>query len=257
MTEPNEPTVLDYFKSIFKSRDSFAAFLRAWADRADTTPLVQPAAPESDTPATPTPELPVTNYQLPTSLPWRSLLALFIALVAQRMFEPPTPSYMFGTALYFAALGLGIWAFIRGELTPAPQPKSETRLDPLTVRGFFFILSLLMGAATFLTMTDNTFTAVNVFVWVVAIVLHLAALWLPEPNPLWKKIADFAGRQEWSVRITRAGLVVLAIVALTLFFRFYKLSVVVPEMTSDHAEKLFDVYDITNGKYSIFFERNT
>ena len=28
-------------------------------------------------------------------------------------------------------------------------------------------------------------------------------------------------------------------------------------MTSDHAEKLLDVFDILNGKFSIFFTRNT
>jgi len=41
------------------------------------------------------------------------------------------------------------------------------------------------------------------------------------------------------------------------FFRTYQLWVVPPEMVSDHAEKILDVWDVLHGETFIFFPRNT
>jgi 4-amino-4-deoxy-L-arabinose transferase-like glycosyltransferase len=70
---------------------------------------------------------------------------------------------------------------------------------------------------------------------------------------LWQKAADSVSR----IRITRWGLLVTAVFVLAIAFRFYRLGEVPHEMTSDHAEKLMDVFDIRNGQYSIYFPRNT
>jgi len=116
-----EPTVLDYVKSIFKDWKSFTSFLRAWVDRADTTQMIEvPASVETVESSASDIEPSNSNLQPKTAFPWRSLLALLIALAAQRMFEPPDRNAILGVSLYLAALGLGIWAFLRGELTPAP-----------------------------------------------------------------------------------------------------------------------------------------
>ena len=45
--------------------------------------------------------------------------------------------------------------------------------------------------------------------------------------------------------------------AFALFFRLYRIDAVPAEPFSDHAEKILDVYDITQGDYKIFFPRNT
>ena len=47
------------------------------------------------------------------------------------------------------------------------------------------------------------------------------------------------------------------VLLITAFFRFYLLNKVPGEMFSDHAEKLLDVMDILEGKFPIFFVRNT
>ena len=261
----NEPTVLDYFKSIFKDWKSFTAFLRAWADRADTTQMVETSAPVTGPSVDEAPSFNVEpstlNLRSSTVFPWRSLLALGLALIAQRSFEPPSPNATFGVPLYLAAFGLALWAFLRGEWTPAPLPAAQSNRDPLTVRGWTFFLSLLVGAVAFVMMgsnpfTDtpsNTFTVLNLAIWALAVFLHVRAFWLKEPQSLWRKAKDFFGR----MRVTPWFLLALAVMALTLFFRVYRLAEVPPEMTSDHAEKLMDVYDILNGQYSIFFPRNT
>ena len=44
---------------------------------------------------------------------------------------------------------------------------------------------------------------------------------------------------------------------MVIFFRTYRLAEVPTEPYSDHAEKLLDVYDVLQGKTSIFFTRNT
>ncbi|MEW5940303.1 MAG: glycosyltransferase family 39 protein [Chloroflexota bacterium] len=53
------------------------------------------------------------------------------------------------------------------------------------------------------------------------------------------------------------GFVFLSILLIAAFFRFYHLSQVPAEPFSDHAEKILDLYDITQGEARIFFPRNT
>ncbi len=250
----NEPTVLDYFKSIFKDWKSFTAFLRAWADRADTTQLIKSSEVVEDSSLNV--ERSTFNDQ-PATFPWRSLLAIIIAIFAQRMFEPvgepPTQNAMIGVPLYLAAFGLALWAFLRGEWTPASLPASKINTDPLTARGIALILSLLWGVTAFLFLSDNTFTIWNVSAWALSIIFFIRAFWLKESQSWWQKAADSLAR----IRITRWGLLAAAVFALAIAFRFYRLAEVPFEMTSDHAEKLMDVSDIRNGQYSIYFPRNT
>ena len=60
-----------------------------------------------------------------------------------------------------------------------------------------------------------------------------------------------------SIRFTPWTLLVLAVLAVILFFRFYRLAEVPLEMTSDHIEKLMDVQDVLDGQTMVYFERNT
>ena len=45
--------------------------------------------------------------------------------------------------------------------------------------------------------------------------------------------------------------------ALAIFFRVYRVNTIPPEPFSDHAEKILDVYDVSQGQTHIFFPRNT
>ncbi|MDX1688841.1 MAG: glycosyltransferase family 39 protein, partial [Candidatus Promineifilaceae bacterium] len=64
-------------------------------------------------------------------------------------------------------------------------------------------------------------------------------------------------RRTWERIDRRTLLAVAAITGLGILFRLYRLSSVPAEMTSDHAEKLLDVYDVLSGRRPIFFPRNT
>ncbi len=251
----NEPTVLDYVKSIFKSWDSFGNFLKAVFQRRDTTLWVETQAPAVE-PATLSR---VSSLEL-RKVPWLTLLVLVLALIGQKTFEPPKQFYSVGILLYISALGMALLAFRRAEWSLTPIPADETRVDTFSVRGLEFVLSLIFGAATFYKMTGNLFTATNLTLWAGTIFFHLRAFWVREPRSISlprMNLKEFLTRNEWTFRITRWGLLVFMVVAVTIFFRTYRLDTVAPEMTSDHAEKLEDVYDLTQGIYSIYFPRNT
>lgn len=77
------------------------------------------------------------------------------------------------------------------------------------------------------------------------------------PRPVWKRLQDFLGRSSWQFTVTRWGLLVLAVTALVVFYRVYRIDTVPVEPFSDHAEKVLDVYELAQGQTQIFFERNT
>lgn len=260
-----EPSVLDYLKAIFKNWGAFQNFLKARSERTDTAQLVEVEMPVAG-PREAVKRAPLLDLR---RLPSRTLLVLLLSLLAQKTFEPPQDGYYVGIILYMAALGLALWAFRRGEWALTLPPPDETRVDSFRVRRVAFFLSIILGGATFYMMTGNLFTTVNLSLWAGTIFLHLWAFWVRESRPIkWPSwnLKGFLMRDEWtirfkpfewSIRITRWGLLVFLVVAASVFFRTYRLATVAPEMTSDHAEKLMDVYDITQGVYSIYFPRNT
>jgi hypothetical protein len=92
----------------------------------------------------------------------------------------------------------------------------------------------------------------NVTVWVLAVVCLLWAFWLPE-----NRRYSLAGKIRSIFQFNAWTILLIAATALVLFFRFYQTTSVPPEPFSDQAEKIFDVYDISQGQTRIFFPRNT
>ncbi|MCI0554360.1 MAG: glycosyltransferase family 39 protein [Anaerolineae bacterium] len=269
-TDPlEEPSVLDYVKSLFRfgngERIQIPSFVEAEQEESQPAPftLTQPEIiPASEqrlqsfdkiqdepSPFTPHPSTP---------FPWRSLFALFLALLGQNFFEPPQTSLSIGYAFYIATFSLLGWAIYRGEWTLAPLPPSSEGTDPLTYRPLPLFISIALALLAFIILGDNLFTFTNVVVWSSAVVFLLSALWLKGKDTwsLQKTIAFFK-RDPWTINISRWTLLLLAATALVFFFRFYQTVGVPPEPFSDHAEKILDVYDISQGQTSIFFIRNT
>jgi hypothetical protein len=157
----------------------------------------------------------------------------------------------------FALLG---WALYHGEWTLPPLASTLVqRNDPLTYRGFPLLISLALGAAAFWTLGGNLFTTVNVILWVLAVAFLIWAFWLNRES-LWASLENVSSslRQRVGViRFSRWAMLLVAATALVIFFRFYQTASVPPEPFSDQAEKIFDVYDVTQGQTRIFFPRNT
>jgi 4-amino-4-deoxy-L-arabinose transferase-like glycosyltransferase len=265
----NEPTILDYIKSIFKSLDSFGDFVRALFQRKDTTQMEEfRSTTEMQPVSEPLAEETVVAVETPQrtpffqTIPWLVLGMLLFALIGQMQFEPPQTLYSIGIICYLIALAFGVMAFVRKQWNLTLLPVSEARTDLFTIRSLPFVLSLLLSALTFYFMSDNRFNGTNVTLWILTLICHVLAFWVSEPvtsdRPRVKiDPIGWINQQEWKITITRRGLLIFAVFAMAVFFGFYKLYDLPDNMTSDHAEKLLDVYDITQGKYSIFFPRNT
>ena len=262
MSELNEPSVLDYLKyklGMIKNLDipgeeasqpepenEFSAETESPINRtSDLSRDFNPAEegePES---------LPVANFQPSSPLPWRSLLALFLALLAQWNFEPPhqgPTSATGGMLVYLASFAMLALAYIKGEWKLPSLRKVEEQFDSLRislVKIFAILLGVFLAFAAFFTFTDNRFTLFNTFPWLLSILLFVWGLWR-------------SGEKKEKIKFNpKWGLLLLAVSAIILFFRFYQTGTVPPEPFSDHAEKILDVYDITQGETHIFFPRNT
>lgn len=249
MHDNNEPSVLDYLKSK----------LRFWERHEQgvisvgSEPIMPPDAFAE---ATDNPQEIVASRRL---WPWRSLMALVLALGGQYAFEPPNRAASTGIVLYFISAAFLIWAILVKEWVIAPLPEPQPGSETLKIRRLPFFLSIPLAVLAFLTFGGNKFTLFNVTIWALTILCFIWAFWMPNPNarPLWKRIKSFVVRDSWQIIITRWTLLLLAVTALVVFFRVYHLNSVPAEAWSDQAEKILDVFDITQGQTHIFFLRNT
>jgi VCBS repeat-containing protein len=302
--------------------------------------------------------------------PWRSLLALLLALAGQHFFEPATRAVHLAYAFYFLSFLFLVWAIVRKEWALAPLPEPGAGNETLKVRMLPFFLSIPLAAVAFLAFGGNLYNPINVILWALAVICILWAFWLPgpgarpdkiaavengpvvegnvlandrpgnpptnvtsarqgnkrisigvpfvtsqagtltikadggysytppswdnvpsggltetfrytitdadgstssstvtidvsdsdrpsEPRSIWQRVKDFFTRASWQLIITRWILLVLVVTGVVIFFRVYRLNTVPIEPFSDHAEKLLDVYDVTQGQTHIFFPRNT
>ena len=273
-----EPSVLDYVKSLFRlgdgeriqipfdeeiERDENGEETRSFLVEA---PVLHPAhdvqqertfveAPWVD----PEPIIERVEAEPARPFPWRSLLAFAMAWIAQRTFEPPNPSTELGIAFYIGAFAVLALALRHGEWNlPSLMPAYE-RTDPMTYRGIPLLLSVLLGGWAFVRFGGNLFTRSNVILWILAVLCLLWAFWLNQSSlrAAFRNSARFLQSEQWNIRVSRWTLLLIAATALIFFFRFYQTASVPPEPFSDQAEKIFDVYDVSQGQTHIFFTRNT
>lgn len=246
-----EPSVLDYVK----------ALLIPWRG---TPPKIPPLPKEGVAPKV---RAVRKNHRAATSLagiqwatlPWRTLAALFLVLLAQISLELPTPSRLSTLGPYVIAIGLMLWAHLSGEWTLTTPREQEDGNQHLRVISIGFTAGVLLAGLAYLTFGGNHFTPLNIFFWGAAFILIVWALWVraPQQAPWLTRLRTFLVKPSWSLPITRFGLLIAAALAISFFFRIYQLSDVPRDMFSDHIEKLMDIYDVRNGQKSIYFPRNT
>ena len=268
---PEEPSVLDYVKSLFRFGGAERIHLPKFVEDEKPSQTVsdQPLAVAGqleEASQVANSQYPITTYPSRIStlrslagLPWRSLLALLLALLGQSLFEPPPGSSALGYAFYLAAFSLLGWAIYVGEWTLAPHAPTSEGTDPLTYRPLALFISVLLGLWAFVTLGGNFFTKSNVIIWVLAVAFFMWALWLNQTSlrSAFGNLIAFFKRDPWTINISRWTLLLLAATALVFFFRFYQTASVPPEPFSDHAEKILDVYEVSQGQTRIFFTRNT
>jgi len=262
-----EPSVLDYIKSKLMpwkySRVELPAAVQSPDIQDAPTQVMQQSDQPPETLTTPAPERevkpPPEPVRPPAPVPWRSLAAIVLALVAQRSFEPPDRTWQLGVALYILSFVAMVWAFWSKEWVAAPIPDDERQPDPLTVHRTALLLSIPFIVLAYLAFGGGLFNTANLVIWYIAVVLLLRAFWLDTPRtvPVFARLRAFLSRPHWNIKVTRWALLLVAVGVLAVFFHGYRLSQVPAEMNSDHAEKLLDVSDVLHGEYRIFFPRNT
>jgi len=287
-----EPSVLDYLKSrLTPWRGKKIVIPPAEAPIGPSTPAevgvslsTAEALPSGNEPieyASITPAITTAPAAITIAiLPWRTLLAVGLALLAQISLEPgPERVWQAGAILYLLAAACMVWAYVRSEWVavshgpearpwghqpwPHGQAVGQSAVNilstPFISRPLSFIISIGLGALAFLTFGGNRFTSLNVTLWVMALIALVWAFWqLGEASASWiKRLPGWLSHQEWHLTINRWGLLLIVAITLSVFYRVYRIEQVPPEMVSDHAEKLLDVWDVVHGGTSIFFPRNT
>ena len=255
-----EPSLLDYLKSKLKFWEQGQKIEIPVLEQ-EMPPLFEDEPPglwaEGQEPV----EKPQRKTALAFQWPWCSLIALVFALLGQRALEPfPHRSVAAGLVLYGIGLAWLIFACLRKEWTLAPYPETDGGpADTLRVKPVQLILGIAFSVVAFLALGHNLFTPLNIILWFLAIFFFVWAFWLPGENrlSLWSRLKDFFARESWQIKVTRWTLLVLAVVAVVIFFRVYNIGGVPAEPFSDHAEKLLDVFEVSQGQTHIFFPRNT
>jgi hypothetical protein len=264
----DELTVLDYVK----------ALLTPWRGAPPPIPSLE-ISEESELNASPEPdayrqaEEPILNQveiideppgieeERAPFFPWRSFVALGLALAAQISLEPgPDRTWILGLGLYVTSAAIIVWANIKGEWSLADYPSVQKTIDQLNVRWIYLTLGAVFSLLAFLTMGANRFTLINFLLWISAIVFICIGFWRPAGESIKSVWTRFAGKdsdQDWSLKISTWSIILVFSAAVVIFFRFYRFTSVPPEMVSDHAEKLVDIWELINGELRIFFPRNT
>jgi 4-amino-4-deoxy-L-arabinose transferase-like glycosyltransferase len=195
-----------------------------------------------------------------TVFPWVTVGAVVLAIIAQLSLEPsPGRTAWPGIVLYTGSLGCLIDAIRRGEwrLVDLKKPTAESLSTHIQVE--FLFSSFFLGILAFLLFGNGRFGLLNILVWVLAIIFFFLSFWqfsgvhLFKVKAMWQRLMS----NGWRIQVTRWTLIVLAAMAVILFFNFARLDSVPPEMVSDQAEKLMDVNDILHGQFPVYFTRNT
>jgi len=321
-SQPDEPTVLDLFKSIFKDWKSFSNFLGTLFNEARREQFNRDLSEEREIIVEPEPEPFTFNRPVSSQFPWRALLGLGFALFGQRMLEPPGRNAMLGIAFYALAISLVLWGVFSKEIYLSPIRPRLKRIDPLRINLAPLLFSMIMFVFAFAKLTNNQFTTTNITLWIMAIfsliwsfwiypasiyedlestpdrkkawartlrswlLLVLAtinALFLALEGPLFKnnerfwalslsilvitawvietraifRLRNWFMERRNKISISPWSFFVFLSIVLVIFFRVYHIGEVPLEPFSDHAEKILDVYDVTQGQTRIFFPRNT
>ncbi|MBL8101311.1 MAG: glycosyltransferase family 39 protein [Anaerolineales bacterium] len=242
-----EPTVLDLYKSVTKDWSSFFNFIRSLWDARRREELNSALVMEVANPV----EEEILEPPRANTFPWRSMLALLLALAAQGFVEPPSRQGTFALVVYFLAAGMALWAYFKNELHLPALPAVRQTPDPLSTRLFPLIAAVILALIAFFDFGEGEFTVINTALWTLSIGLLAYSLWLSFPKTI-EPVEPDARRKAW----VRNGLI-LVVLGISIFFRFYKTASVPVEPFSDHSEKILDVYEITQGNTFVFFERNT
>lgn len=192
--------------------------------------------------------------------------ALFFAIIGQFFLQPPDRNVPVAIAFFVLSLGLVTWvAFLKDPIFEYPD-NIETKpldIDLSSRKQYYLAASGILFILAFFAFQKNSanevlFNFLNLSLWSLSLIFFLLAFldfkWF---DNFLNKCKQIYYKKHISIKITPWMILLIVASILAIYFRFYRLNEVLGEMFSDHAEKLLDVYDVLNGKFPVFFVRNT
>jgi len=268
----SEPSVLDWVKSVLKFKpipipdpiETHEVLEEAEPGITSVVELEEPVEELSHLELQEVPEPKTAAPPRPKERWWsgrnlRLFGAVMLALFAQLALESKPENIIPAIIVYLLAGALAGWAVWAGDFKLVLPEDTSAGRDSGRVRLNFLLTGSVLTVLTFIASRVNEFTSLNLLLWAGALTSLLIAFWEGDPpfKGLWDGAKSVWQDRELKIRIQPWHLLVSASIALIVFFRFTRLEEVPYEMWSDHAEKLWDVMDVLDGKYSIFFPRNT
>ncbi len=195
------------------------------------------------------------------NFPWLTVVALVLAIIAQRTFEPASNrDWKFGVIGYAGTAVLLVVAYFRKEWNlPSANPNNGSSSFPLHLDRNALYIGIPLALLTFLAFGGGMFTYFNLALWLVTIGVFIKAFWISQPKavPWTRRIWSKITQPRWHLNITWWTVLVFIVAVVVLFYRYFHILQVPSDMISDHAEKLLDIFDVVNGKPGVFFPRNT
>ena len=192
--------------------------------------------------------------------PWLTGCALVLALIAQLSLElSPGRTAPLGLVLYLVSAGCLCGGMIRKEWMLSPHKPDQAIEIRVHFRFELLAVGIILAIFAFLLFGNGEFGLINTMLWLLSLIFLFLAFWQEENRigQSLKSICKQLKKDQIQIKLSRWGLIVLAVIAVVLFFNFHRLDAVPPEMVSDQAEKLLDINDILNGQTPIYFPRNT
>ncbi len=245
---PQEPSILDYLKEVVKN---FSPLNLRRGPRA-----AQPA----QTVIEHSPQFPSESAGGGSGAWFWPLLPLVAGLVAQWFLEPPHLNVPLVAIVLYTLAVFGFIGVLRGSesvFSFSPSASVEEAVESFTFRRRSLWFSLVFSLLAFLNFRGNRFTWLNLTLWGLALLFYLRALWSSQGHGWLQRLGSWVRAPEWTFRLRREHLLLILGLGVAIFYRLHHLSVTPAEPFSDHAEKILDIYDITQGQWSIFFPRNT
>ena len=119
-------------------------------------------------------------------------------------------------------------------------------------------IGLLLALAAFLAFGTLQFSILNLCLLGLSVFFVARAFWVKRSASRTSAAAYLMRlhRPPWQITIKDSAILGLAVLLLIVFFRFFRLGQVPPEMNSDHAEKFLDVLRVLSGQTMVFFSNN-
>jgi len=208
-----------------------------------------------------------------TRLVWAVILLVAIGLAIAGQRQLSLRKYTLDGVLFLAsAVILFLLALTRSRAeepalwphnAPAQADNPEASLVPGHMRRLFLVIVLFFSVVAFASLAKNRFTPRGTLCWIGAVLIWLLVTVRVQPfHFTWKfpdlrAWVDILRKDTLTLQVRWVTLLLLCILLVAFFFHVYRIDSLPRDPGSDQAEASLDVWDILNGKYSIYFPRNT